>query len=99
MVFDVLGQMWATMLVNGMTLLCSLACIAGVCIKEKLALILVSLHVPTPCKSTWMKKYNHFESQDVRLRSLLTLDYSFVHSNRFYVCRHYRAVCSTYLSG
>lgn len=43
MVFDTLGQMWGTLLVNGMTLVCSLICIAGVCIKEKLTLILVRL--------------------------------------------------------
>ena len=42
-VFDTLGQMWGTLLINCMTALCSLVGIAGVCIHEKIAIGLVSL--------------------------------------------------------
>ena len=41
-VFDTLGQMWGTLLINCMTALCSLVGIAGACIHEKIALGLVS---------------------------------------------------------
>ena len=39
--FDAFGQMWGTMIVNVMTALCTLTGIMGVCIKEKLAIIVV----------------------------------------------------------
>jgi len=38
MVIDVFGQMWGTMLINGMTALCILTGMAGVCIHERLAI-------------------------------------------------------------
>lgn len=38
LVFDTLGQMWGTMLINCMTALCTLTGIAGVCINEKIAI-------------------------------------------------------------
>ncbi len=41
MVFDALGQMWGTLLVNSMSLFCILVGMVGVCIKEKVAIILV----------------------------------------------------------
>lgn len=43
MVFDTLGQMWGTLIINGMTALCSLVGIIGACIPEKIALGVVSL--------------------------------------------------------
>ena len=42
-VFDTMGQMWGTLLINCMTALCSLVGIAGVCIHEKIAIGMVSL--------------------------------------------------------
>ena len=39
---DVFGQMWGTMLINCMTALCTLTGVAGVCIRERLAIGVVS---------------------------------------------------------
>ena len=44
-VFDTLGQMWGTLLINLMTALCSLVGIAGVCIHEKIAIGMVSVYI------------------------------------------------------
>ncbi|XP_064382648.1 sodium/potassium-transporting ATPase subunit beta-1-interacting protein 3-like [Halichondria panicea] len=38
LVFDVFGQMWGTMLVNGMNLICTITGLLGTCIKEKIAM-------------------------------------------------------------
>ena len=38
---DVFGQMWGTMIVNGLTLICTLTGICGVCIVEKIAIAVV----------------------------------------------------------
>jgi len=43
MVIDVFGQMWGTMLINGMTALCILTGMAGVCIRERLAIGVVRM--------------------------------------------------------
>lgn len=40
--FDTLGQMWGTLIINGMTALCSLVGIIGACIPEKIAVGMVS---------------------------------------------------------
>lgn len=42
MVIDVFGQMWGTMIVNGLTLICTLTGICGVCIVEKIAIAVYS---------------------------------------------------------
>ena len=42
LVFDVFGQMWGTMLVNGMNLICTMTGVLGTCIKEKIAMTVVS---------------------------------------------------------
>lgn len=42
-VFDTLGQMWGTMAMNCMTLLCTMTGIVGVCIHEKIGIGVVSL--------------------------------------------------------
>ena len=39
--FDVFGMMWATMLLNIMTGLCTLTGMGGVCIKERIAMGIV----------------------------------------------------------
>lgn len=39
--FDVFGQMWGTMLINGMSVLCTVVGILGVCVSEKAAIGLV----------------------------------------------------------
>ena len=36
--FDVFGQMWGTMLINGMTVLCTITGMLGVCANEKAAI-------------------------------------------------------------
>lgn len=41
-VFDVLGQMWLTMLVNGMNLICTMTGMLGTCVKEKIAMAVVN---------------------------------------------------------
>lgn len=41
-VFDVLGQMWLTMLVNGMNLICTMTGVLGTCVKEKIAMAVVN---------------------------------------------------------
>ena len=40
-VFDTLGQMWGTLIINCATALCSLVGLAGVCIYEKIAISVV----------------------------------------------------------
>ena len=42
LVFDVFGQMWGAMLVNGMNLICTLIGILGACIGEKIGIGVVS---------------------------------------------------------
>ena len=42
MVFDTFGQMWGPLLINCMTALCSLTGMVGVCIREKIAIGVVS---------------------------------------------------------
>lgn len=42
LVFDVFGQLWGAMLVNGMNLVCALIGIMGACIAEKIGIGVVS---------------------------------------------------------
>ena len=42
MVFDVLGQMWGALMINGMTALCTLVGMAAITIMEKAAIAVVS---------------------------------------------------------
>lgn len=42
MAFDIAGQMWLTFIINGITALSTLVCIAGTCIRQREATIGVS---------------------------------------------------------
>lgn len=49
LVFDVFGQMWGAMMVNGMNFVCTLIGILGACVGERIAIGVVSVETQTLC--------------------------------------------------
>ncbi len=56
LVFDVFGQMWGTMLLNGLSTISLLAGLLAVCAAEKLAIALVCWHSESITKFICMKE-------------------------------------------